>query len=153
MARFLFLPLFFVIQVSAASAEVCDKFKEDWRIGDFPVLITPFGGWPILFSPVFWLSSIASIGIATLVLKHRCKAAAALWFAGAWVLAAVGAIAIGLAEDPSGPSVIEAAIREGCVQSSWTGGAEFPLICLGFALALGLFGYRRRVDQTLRNEE
>jgi hypothetical protein len=151
MVRFRFLPMLLTVQTSSASAEVCDKFKEDWRIGDLPVWITPLGGWPLFSSPLFLLSLVATIGIAILVWKRRCKAAAALWFSGAWALATIGAVAVGIAEASSEAGVIEMALREGCIRASWTGGVEFPLICMGFALTLGLFWYRQRAHQALRN--
>lgn len=151
MARIALFLILTAMQTGVAVAEVCDKVNERWNIGDLPVLISPFGGWPKFASPYFLLSFLPTIVVATLVWKRRCQASAALWVAGLWSLVALGSLVVGLFDDLS-DIVLQAAIREGCVGLSWTGGTEFPIGCLLTALLLFFCWDRRRAHIPLRTE-
>jgi hypothetical protein len=151
MARVALFLMLTAMQISVAVAEVCDKVDESWNIGGLPVLIHPFGGWPKLISPYLLLLFLPTTAIATLVWKRRCKANAALWFMVVWILAALGSVVLGLLGDAS-DVVLQAAISEGCVALSWTGGAEFPMVCLFVALLLLFCWDRRKAAIPLRIE-
>lgn len=151
MARIALLLVLTAMQTGMAVAEVCDKYDERWNVGDWPVLILPFGGWPAFKSPYFLLLFLSTIAISALVWKRRCQANAVLLLMGIWGLAALGSVVLGLLEDPSEP-VLRSAIREGCVALSWTGGIEFPVGCLLIALALFFCWDRRKAPVPLRTE-
>ena len=151
MARLALFLMLTAIQTGVAVAEVCDKVDQSWNAGELPTLILPFGGWPKFASQFFLLFFIPTVAIAALVWIRRCSPKAALWLSGFWSLVAFGSIVLGLADDPSG-IVTQDAIREGCVALSWTGGAEFPMVCIVAALLLFFCWDRRKASIPLRTE-
>jgi hypothetical protein len=112
---------------SSAWAEVCDKVaSENWYPEHGPILILPFGGFPMLKGPVVAMVLILSVVAAGLALARSVGSVAACIAGGVCLTFGIGMVLLGLigVEDDI---VIRAAINEGCWTTSTTGGIEAPL--------------------------
>ena len=128
----LLILLFLINSMPTAIAEVCDKaVGEHWTRADGPVSTVPFGGFHVLKAPVVALLLMSSIAAAVVVRFRRARRSMALFFAILCAFLAGLLVALGIYElhlINSGEPVTLAAIREGCVTTSPTGGIEGPAV-------------------------